>query len=480
MTVPTLAPLVHPLVREFLDAPGLPAALAARHGSPLAVVFPQVFTENVERLGAAVARHGVRSRIWYAHKANASASLARAACRAGIGIDVASRGELASALTAGFPPDRIEATGPKGERFLADLAAIPGVTVNVDNPWELQRLVALTAGHRAGRRPILLRLSGADPAAPGPTRPTRFGMSIVEARTALATVAAEREAVDLAGVSFHIDSSDTGEKVRAAEAGLDLVEHAYALGLTPRVLDVGGGLRQVFTADPAGFDTYVDALKRGLVGRGPALTWAGATLGFEVSGGSVRGVPVFHKYGATQDAAASLADLLTAPLLGQGGRRIADVLRDNLLELWLEPGKALADQAGVTVATVEVVRAGPDGHLVVVLDISRDTVSPADQEVMIDPILLPRDPRRDAVPCTAFLAGRLCLERDMVTTHVTAFPATPEPGDLVAFVNTAAYNMDLSAAAAALHPTPVRLSAVRTGTAFDVRPDGEDTNAGTP
>ncbi len=42
----------------------------------------------------------------------------------GIGIDVASPGELDSALAVGFPACRVEVTGPKGQGFLSALAGV--------------------------------------------------------------------------------------------------------------------------------------------------------------------------------------------------------------------------------------------------------------------------------------------------------------------------------------------------------------------
>ncbi len=61
-----------------------------------------------------------------------------------------------------------------------------------------------------------------------------------------------------------------------------------------------------------------------------------------------------------------------------------------MIELWLEPGKALADHAGLTLASVEFVKEASDGSLLVNLDISRDRICPPDQEVMLDPVLIHR------------------------------------------------------------------------------------------
>ncbi len=133
------------------------------------------------------------------------------------------------------------------------------------------------------------------------------------------------------------------------------------------------------------------------------------------------------------------------------------MLRENMIELWLEPGKSLVDQAGVTLACVEFSKEAADGSLLVNLDLSRDKICPAGQEVMLDPVLIYRSPPAcgpggpyagPGHPPAVFLGGNLCLERDMIFNHVTFVERLPEPGDIVAFVNTAAYQMDLSASEA--------------------------------
>lgn len=124
--------------------------------------------------------------------------------------------------------------------------------------------------------------------------------------------------VDFRGLSFHLDSNETGEKVQAVEECLALLEQCWAAGLAPRVLDIGGGFRQAFTADPAAFEAYTQALRRGLAGRGQPLTWDGNMLGYRYENGQIRGVPVFHKYGNAVPGSGFLRELLDSPLPGQG------------------------------------------------------------------------------------------------------------------------------------------------------------------
>ena len=461
-----LPPLIHPLVRSFLAREDVVADVLSRYGSPLHVVFPDIFAENVASFRQVLDGRGLEYRICYAHKANQSRALARAALDEGISIDVASPGELASALNAGFPTGRVEVTGPKGRGFLAALAGA-GVTVNADNEWELAELIRLARAGPGGRVPVLVRVSGFGGSGRAPHRTSRFGVPVAGFGEVASLLAAAQDAVDFRGLSFHLDSSDVGEKAQAVEECLELFERCWAAGLAPGVLDIGGGFRQAFSADPAAFQEYAQALKDGLTGRGPGLTWDGAMLGYRYDNGEVRGVPVFHKYANASSGHGFLRDMLDCALSGQGGRTVAQVLREAMIDLWLEPGKALADHAGLTLASVEFVKPVPGGNLLVNLDLSRDKICPADQEVMLDPVLIYRSappPAARPGPARVFFGGNLCLERDMIFNHLTFLDRAPGPGDIVAFVNTAGYQMDLSASTALLQPEPGR-AVVRGGAA---------------
>jgi len=457
---------VHPLARSFLAQQDRVAGLLARYGSPLHVVFPGIFAENVTTFQQVLAESGLSHRICYAHKANQAQVFVRAALGEGISIDVASPGELASALRAGFPPGRIEATGPKGQAFLAALTEV-GVTVNVDNEWELSQVIRLARARGGERLPILVRVSDfAGSAGRAPHRVSRFGVPAGGFGALTGLLREARDAVDFRGLSFHLDSSEVGEKVRAVEECLVLLEQCWAAGLVPHVLDIGGGFRQAFSANPVAFEEYTGALRRGLAGRGQPLTWDGNMLGYRYENGEIRGVPVFHKYGNATPGSGFLRELLDSPLPGQGGRTVAQVLQETMIELWVEPGKALVDHAGLTLASVEFARPVADGAFLVSLDVSRDKICPADQEVMLDPVLIyrPRLGGPAAGPAGVFFAGNLCLERDMVYSHLTFLDRVPGPGDMVAFVNTAGYQMDLSASGALMQRQPAK-AVVRGGEA---------------
>ena len=92
--------------------------------------------------------------VIYSLKANASLGLCGLLARGGLGADVASAGELATALDAGFPPERIFVSGPdKSPAMLAQLRSAPTALISIDSVSELRTLAQLDRPHRA-----LLRL----------------------------------------------------------------------------------------------------------------------------------------------------------------------------------------------------------------------------------------------------------------------------------------------------------------------------------
>jgi hypothetical protein len=133
-----------------------PADLAARYGTPLHVYDLDVIERQVETLRAALPPI---VEIAYAVKANPALAIVAHLGSLGLGADVASGGELATARRAGIPADRIVVTGPgKRDAELRDAVAAGVRAITVESPGELERLAEIASA--AGRRvPVLLRAS---------------------------------------------------------------------------------------------------------------------------------------------------------------------------------------------------------------------------------------------------------------------------------------------------------------------------------
>lgn len=442
-------------------------SLADGLGSPLNVLVPERAVANAEAFLAVHRRHRLSGRVYFAHKANRSSAVLRelAAARGEIGLDAASVGELAHALGCGFTADRIMATGPKDAEFLW-LAARVGATVNLDSPGELERLAALVRAHGLARVPVLLRLSGFEAAA-GPgggsggsgvrvlARRSRFGTPLAEADDLLAAVARHRDAVEPVGVAYHLDTVGVEEKARALEHCVRLAAHALGRGVQLRAVDVGGGFGVNYLAEREDWDRWTTALTDAVRGARPALAWGGHGYGLRNEGGTVRGSAALYPAWRAAAGPGYLDELLRHPAPAFG-RPAAELLLDHLLDLHVEPGRALLDQCGLSLARVVEVRPGPGdsaGHVVRLAANSGD-VSLEEHGVLVDPVLVPRGPGDlpTGPAVGVHLAGNLCLEADLMTRRTVFLPRLPRPGDLLAFVNTAGYAMDFRAHGAQRQP----------------------------
>ncbi|MGK5679739.1 Y4yA family PLP-dependent enzyme [Actinoplanes sp. URMC 104] len=432
-------------------------------GSPLNVVLPQALAANAEAFRAVYRRHRLRGRIYFAHKANRSAALLRelAATDAGsgAGADVASLAELQHALGAGFGPGRIMATGPKTREFLW-LAARSGVIVNADSLDELDELAALVAAHRLPRVRVMVRLSGfASPGVQLVSRRSRFGVPSALLAAALDRLEKHTDRLELVGVSYHLDTVGLAEKAIALESCLAALDECRRRDLPAWSVDIGGGFGVNYLADGEQWERYTSELAQAVLGRRPPMTWNGHGYGLRNQGGTLRGT--LGLYPAYRPVAGpSYLDRLLATPAPERRRPLGTLLLDSMIDLDVEPGRALLDQCGLVLARVLEVRDGPD--TLVRLDLNARDVSLEEHGVLMDPVVIPRE-ERAAEPTEVYLLGNLCLESDLITRRRVSLPVRPRPGDLLAFVNTAGYFMDFSATRALHQPIARKVALFRTG-----------------
>jgi diaminopimelate decarboxylase len=114
-----------------------------------------------------------------------------------------------------------------------------------------------------------------------------------------------------------------------------------------------------------------------------------------------------------------------------------------MLSLFIEPGRALLDQTGITVGRVNLTKKSVQGETLVMLDMNRSHMHSTHQKLLTDPVIIHRDPAA-CPPCPegVFYVGNLCVSYDIIQYN-KSFPARlPQAGDLVVFANTAPYIMD--------------------------------------
>jgi diaminopimelate decarboxylase len=188
------------------------------------------------------------SLVAYAVKANDNLAVLKTLARLGAGADVVSGGELAKALAAGIPANKIVFSGVGKTKAEMRAGLDAGIyQFNVESEPELAALneVALSVGKRAA---VSLRINPDVDARTHAkintgTAETKFGIPFGHAREAYAH-AATLKGVEIVGVDVHIGSQIT--ELEPFEQAFTIVGELIATlradGHTISRLDLGGGL----------------------------------------------------------------------------------------------------------------------------------------------------------------------------------------------------------------------------------------------
>ncbi len=213
------------------------ADIADEFGTPAFIADEQSLRETAREYVSEFEERHPGTDVHFASKALPCAPVTGILAEEGLGCDVASAGELAIALAAGFDPAHILLHGnAKSDTDIGDaLAAGVGVIV-IDNGDDVDRLARLATETQK----VLLRVN---PAVPGATHAAmdtgspeaKFGVSLDDAPALLERIAAV-DALGLLGLHVHIGSQllDLDGFGKAAEAIAALGDFG--------TYDLGGGL----------------------------------------------------------------------------------------------------------------------------------------------------------------------------------------------------------------------------------------------
>ncbi len=355
--------------------------VAAAVGTPAYVYSEATLTRHFRVFDEALA--GLPHLVCYAMKANSNLAVLRVMARLGAGMDVVSGGEYLRARAAGVPGDRIVFSGVGKTAEEMRLALGGGIRqFNVESEPELRALSAI-ATELGLRAPIALRVNPDVDArthakiATGKSE-NKFGIPIGKA-VAVYAEAARLPGIEIVGVDVHIGSqlTDLAPFEAAFTKIADLTVRLRAEGHDIRRLDLGGGL----------------------------------------------GIP----YRATNEA---------PPLPFDYGEVIRRTLGHLGCEIEIEPGRLIAGNAGVLLASVLYVKEG-DGRDFLILDAGmNDLVRPAMYEAWHDVVpVVEHGP--DAVPRPIDVVGPVCETGDTFARDRALPPLGA--GDLVAFRSAGAY-----------------------------------------
>ncbi len=240
-------------------------------GTPAFVYGAARVRDNLQRLRAALAAHGVEHDAFYAIKANRFAPLVTYLKLLGrCGIDACSPAELRYARKLGFEEAEISYTGTSvSESDLDCLERHPGVHINCDSLSTIRRLGRRCPGRRIGIRVNLelgagyndlLRYAGA--------KATKFG--IYRDRFEEAITLARAVGLRVEALHFHVGSGFLGDALDVLDQVLERVGALLDAHPEIRTLNVGGGLgvRLVESDVEIDLDRWAAIVARHLVRRG--------------------------------------------------------------------------------------------------------------------------------------------------------------------------------------------------------------------
>jgi diaminopimelate decarboxylase len=367
-------------------------SLAADVGTPFYCYSTAALRENYEAFARAVPQCTL---IAFSVKANGNLAVLKTLAALGAGADVVSGGELRKARAAGIPANRIVFSGvgkTKAEMALALEHAIH--QFNVESEPEL---IALDEVARSMSRvaPITIRINPDVDALTHAkittgTSESKFGIPASRAREAY-RVAASLKGLKIVGIDAHIGSQITK---------LEPFETAFGkLGEFIKSLRADG-----------------HAIERADLGGGLGISYDGSTP-----------PPSAQHYGAI----------------------VSRATKDLNVSLILEPGRAIAANAGILVAKVVYVKKGEARQFLILDAAMNDLIRPAMYDAHHDIVSVAKPGGKKAV---YDVVGPICESSDTFAQG-RELPELKE-GDLVAILSAGAYGAVMSSAYNARPPAP--------------------------
>jgi len=358
------------------------ADVAAQFGTPCYVYSRATLERHWQVFDAALGSHP--HLVCYAVKANSSLAVLQVLARLGSGFDIVSAGELERVLRAGGEPAKIVFSGVGKQAPEMRRALEAGIRCfNVESDPELLRLDRV-AGEMGMTAPVSLRVNPDVDARTHPyistgLRDNKFGIDVGIALHAYQHAAALPN-IRVTGIDCHIGSQLTAVApfVDALDRVLDLVDRLAAAGIPLAHIDLGGGLGIPYRREdnPPPPDVYARAL--------------------------------------------------------------LERMADRPQELLLEPGRAIAGNAGVLLTRVEYLKHTPYKNFAVVDAAMNDLQRPALYDAWHDIIpVVPRSGNSVAYD----VVGPVCETGDFLGRQRELALAE---GDLLAVRSAGAYGFSMS------------------------------------
>lgn len=358
------------------------ADIVEQYGSPCYVYSRATLEQHWHAFDQAFADHA--HLICYAVKANSNIALLNVLARLGSGFDIVSIGELKRVLAAGGDPEKIVFSGVGKRKDEIYVALKTGIRCfNIEVSAELDRINDI-AGQLGCIAPVSFRVN---PDVDAQTHPyistglkeNKFGIDIKTALTEYQR-AAQMPNIKIIGVDCHIGSqlTDTKPFLDALERILHLVEQLKAHDINLHHLDLGGGLGICYQDEkPPAPEEYVQQILRQL--------------------------------GNTD------------------------------YEIFLEPGRAIAGNAGILVTKVEYLKPTTNKNFAIVDAAMNDLIRPSLYSAWQN--IIPVNTNSSAEEKTWDIVGPVCETGDFLGKQRVL---KLNPGDILAVRSSGAYGFAMS------------------------------------
>jgi len=356
--------------------------LAETYGTPCYVYSRATLERHWHAFDRAFKNHP--HLVCYAVKANSNISVLSVLASLGSGFDIVSGGELERVLRAGGLPEKVVFSGVGKTVTEMRRALEVGIRCfNVESQAELQRLnqIAAEMGKRA---PVSIRVN---PDVDAKTHPyistglkeNKFGIDI-DVATEVYVEAAALPHLEVIGIDCHIGSqlTETAPFVDALQRLMVLVERLRDKEIHLQHIDIGGGLGVRYDDEmPPEPEAYVGALNQ--------------------------------------------------------------VLGDTTIEIIVEPGRAIAANAGILLTRVGYLKNTANKHFAIVDAAMNDLLRPALYNAWQE--ILPVQPRQDEAVQSYDIVGPICETGDFLgKNRLLAL----RQGDLLVARSSGAYGFVMS------------------------------------
>lgn len=357
--------------------------LAEEFGTPLYIYSRATLERHWHAFDSALGKHP--HLICYAVKANSNIGILNVMAKLGSGFDIVSQGELERVLAAGGDASKVVFSGVAKSRAEIMRALEVGIRCfNVESVAELHHINQI-AGEMGKIAPISLRVN---PDVDAHTHPyistglkeNKFGVSVDEAR-AVYKLAATLPHVKITGMDCHIGSQLTELQpfLDATDRLIRLIEQLKEDGITLKHLDLGGGLGVTYTDE-------------------------------------------------------------TPPHPSDYAAALLNKLKDYKdLEIILEPGRAIAANAGILVAKVQYLKSNESRNFAITDTGMNDMIRPALYEAYMNIIEIDRTLEREKAIYD--VVGPVCETSDFLGKQRELAIAE---GDYIAQRSAGAYGASMS------------------------------------